>query len=193
MRKLAHKARRLMVERFLEVGHLPHGQESRRGPTRAQWALLRYLSRANRYSRTVSAFRAYYGVTAGTASETVRRLVQRGLLERCRSRTDARSVRLDLTPKAWAIMRDDPARVLTDIVRALPASRVDAVAAALEALAAVLAERQGRRAFGTCGTCRHLDLVWAESQGSPRPGCALMKVPLAREELHALCARFEAR
>jgi hypothetical protein len=90
-------------------------------------------------------------------------------------------------------MRGDPARVLTDIVRALPVSHVDALAAALEALTGELAERQGRRAFGTCGTCRHLNPIWTESHGRRRPGCSLLAVPLAREELHALCARFEAR
>jgi len=192
MKKLAAKARRLLAERILEIGHLPYRDTPiRGGPTRAQWALLRYLSRANQFSRTVSAFRAYYGVTTGTASETARRLVERGLLERRRSAADARSVRLDLTPKAWAVMKADPARMLKDLFGGLPASQAIALAAALEEVAVGFAQRQGRRAFGSCGGCRHFQRE-SRPQGRDRPGCTLMAVRLARAELHALCARFEA-
>ena len=38
----------------------------------SQWMALRYFGRANRFSRTVSAFAHYQGTTRGTASHTLK-------------------------------------------------------------------------------------------------------------------------
>ena len=56
--------------------------------TSAQWMALRYFSRANRFSRTVSAFAEFHATTRGTASQTVKGLIEQGYLARIPSETD---------------------------------------------------------------------------------------------------------
>jgi DNA-binding MarR family transcriptional regulator len=48
----------------------------------AQWEALRYLSRANRFSRTPAALAGYVGSTRGTISQTLIALEQKGLASR---------------------------------------------------------------------------------------------------------------
>ena len=48
----------------------------------AQWAALRYLTRANRFSRTPMALTRYLGTTRGTMSQTIIALERKGYLER---------------------------------------------------------------------------------------------------------------
>src|SRR6476469_6003032 len=50
--------------------------------TSAQWTAPRYFSRANRFSRTVSAFAEFHATTRGTASQTVKSLIKPGYLAR---------------------------------------------------------------------------------------------------------------
>jgi len=88
--------------------------------TSAQWMALRYFSRANRFSRTVSAFAEFHATTRGTASQTVKGLIEQGYLARIPSETDGRSARVDLTDSAKAILARDPLRVLVDAAEALP-------------------------------------------------------------------------
>ena len=76
--------------------------------TSAQWMALRYFSRANRFSRTVSAFAEFHATTRGTASQTVKGLIEQGYLARIPSETDGRSARVDLTDNAKAILARDP-------------------------------------------------------------------------------------
>jgi DNA-binding MarR family transcriptional regulator len=80
------------------------------GLTPAQWAVLRYFARANRFSRTPSAFAAFHGTIRGTASQTIKSLETRGYLRRTRSEADGRSARLDLIGKARAILAHAPSK-----------------------------------------------------------------------------------
>src|SRR6478672_4362223 len=82
--------------------------------TSAQWMALRYFARANRFSRTVSAFAEFHSTTRGTASQTVKGLVRQGFLIRTTSDSDGRSARIDLTDKAKAILARDPFQVMVE-------------------------------------------------------------------------------
>src|SRR5215472_11634943 len=88
--------------------------------TSAQWMALRYFSRANRFSRTVSTFAAFPATTRGTASQTVKGLIKQGYLVRIPSDTDGRSARVDLTDNAKAILARDPIQVEVDTAETLP-------------------------------------------------------------------------
>ena len=63
------------------LGRLAYSFGFTEGLTPAQWTALRYLSRANRFSRTVSAFAEFHVTTRGTASQTINGLVDRNYLE----------------------------------------------------------------------------------------------------------------
>ena len=87
-----------LAELLVHVGRSARGEEG--GPARltaAQWTALRFFARANRASRTPSAFASFQATTRGTASQTIKTLEARGLLARRRCEHDGRSVRFEVT------------------------------------------------------------------------------------------------
>jgi DNA-binding MarR family transcriptional regulator len=151
----------------------------------AQAAALRYLGRANRLSRTVSALAAYQGTTRGTVSQTVKALERAGYLQRVRSDRDGRSARLDLTAAGRARLNrlgDDP---LADALERLPSADRAALGQAVLRLAGQLADR-GAGGFGTCPTCRHLE----SGCGAGPDYCRWAGQPLDASDRAALCVSY---
>ncbi len=111
---------RALAELLAQVGRAAYRVSSDQDRTPAQWMALRYLSRANRFSRTVSAFADYHATTRGTASQTVKRLIEQGYVTRVPSARDGRSVRLDLTKKGRGALLDDPLEALVRSVDSIP-------------------------------------------------------------------------
>ncbi|MCC6205883.1 MAG: MarR family transcriptional regulator, partial [Hyphomicrobiales bacterium] len=81
------------IERLVRSGVTVHGLNP------AQWEALRYLARANRFSRTPAGLAAYLGSTRGTVSQTLIALEQKGFVARQASDRDRRSIDLSLTAK----------------------------------------------------------------------------------------------
>lgn len=152
------------------------------GMNAAQAAVLDYLSRANRFSRSPSHVADYLGTTRGTMSQSLKSLVQKGLVSEERSETDKRSISYHLTDKGGRTVRDDrpnpgigdlslaEARMLEQLLRRLLQARV--------------AER-GFRPFGICKDCIH-----HEQDGSKRY-CRLLGVSLQSEEALLICHEQE--
>ena len=111
---------RIIAELVLHLGCIASGDGLLEGLTPGQWTALRYFARANRFSRTPSAFAAFQGTTRGTASQAIKSLVAQGYLRQTRSETDGRSVRLDLTDKARAMIDNGPLEALVRAADALP-------------------------------------------------------------------------
>ena len=111
---------RVIAELVLHLGRIASGEGLVKGLTSAQWTVLRYFARANRFSRMPSAFAAFHGTTRGTASQTIKNLETQGYLTRMRSEGDGRSARLDLTDKARAILVNDLFEALVRAADALP-------------------------------------------------------------------------
>ena len=66
---------RTLAELAAHLGRIAYGEGSEgsvEGLTPAQRTALRYFSKANRFSRTVSAFAEFHATTRGTASQTVK-------------------------------------------------------------------------------------------------------------------------
>ena len=156
--------------------------------TSAQWTALRYFSRANRFSRTVSAFAEFHATTRGTASQTVKGLIKQGYLARIPSDTDGRSARLNLTDNAKAILARDPFEVVVDAAEALPGRLRGQLVKVLERMLWHVARQRSRPSFGICASCAHLrsdeccgsDPCWYR--------CGLL---IAAEELEQICISFE--
>ena len=111
----------------------------------AQWEALRYLARANRFSRTPGALASYLGSTKGTVSQTLMALERGGLVVKGTNPGDGRSVRVDLTPEALDRLTDDPIELLDRAVVALPA----AIRAELDqGLRALIAKRLAQSEIG---------------------------------------------
>ncbi|MCB1412399.1 MAG: MarR family transcriptional regulator [Xanthobacteraceae bacterium] len=156
----------------------------------AQWEALRYLARANRFSRTPAALADYLGSTRGTVSQTLIALEQKGLARRSASRRDGRSVELALTPRGEALLKQDH---IHDLARDIAAGTGDDAADLLAALQAVLratiARNEGR-AFGVCHTCRHFHCDVRPGAASPHH-CGLLDEPLSRADSEAICQEQE--
>jgi DNA-binding MarR family transcriptional regulator len=159
--------------------------------TSAQWTALRYFSRANRFSRTVSAFAEFHATTRGTASQTVKGLIKQGYLARIPSETDGRSARVDPTHRAKAILARDPFQVVVDAAEALPGRLRGQLVKLLERMLGHVARQRGRSSFGICASCAHLRSD-ERGRGDPcRYQCSLLSESLAIEEIEQICICFE--
>ena len=183
---------RVIAELLVHLGRTASGDGLASGLTPAQWTGLRYFARANRFSRTPSAFAAFHGTTRGTASQTIKGLVADGYLKQTRSRTDGRSVRIDLTAKAWAVVADDPIEVLVRAADALPPGVRGSFAVVLQRLLRGVSSETGKPLFGACEGCVHFEDEICCQQGEAAYQCGFLRAPLTAEELGQLCINFEA-
>ena len=177
-----------LAELLVHVGRSARGEEG--GPARltaAQWTALRFFARANRASRTPSAFASFQATTRGTASQTLKTLEARNLLARRRCESDGRSVRFEVTEAGQEMLRADPLRHLMTAIDHLPQADRTALARILPGLSAQLAGARGAASVGTCGHCDHFD---ARGDGGY---CACVATSLAPFEIGQLCTRFSPR
>ena len=181
---------RAITELVVQLGRIAHGDSYTEGLTPAQWSALRYLSRANRFSRTVSAFAEFHATTRGTASQTVKGLVARGYLSRTRSRRDGRSALLEVTDNARAILSRDPCEALVGAANALPAGARGHLVTGLQRLLGHLVQGRRRRPFGVCTSCVHLEEERCGPEGKPRFECGLFGELLEETELAQICINF---
>jgi DNA-binding MarR family transcriptional regulator len=135
---------RVIADLVFHLGRIASGEGLAEGLTPAQWTGLRYIARANRFSRTPSAFAAFHGTTRGTASQTIKNLEIQGYLTRMRSEADGRSARLDLTDKARAILAHDPFEALVRAADALPPGVRGHFANALQRMLGQVARETGK-------------------------------------------------
>lgn len=175
-----------VADLVLQLGRAAYADCASTGLTQAQWIALRFFSRTNRFSRTVSGFADFHATTRGTASQTVKSLVRNGYLVRRRSERDGRSVQFDLTPMARRRLRLDP---LEKVVRAAGALSETQRSRTASGLRAVLGELERSRPCGTVGVCR---LCGHRESGDAGSRCRLMEEDLEPAELQELCVRFRA-
>ena len=145
-----------IAEFIIQLAHAGNGSVAGSELKLSQWMALRYFGRANRFSRTVSAFAHYQGTTRGTASHTLKVLVKRGYLSREPDERDHRSFRLELSWRAREALRTDPMARLVEAAQTLSTGRQVEVASGLEAMLLRLKSRFGKPLFGSCCSCRYL-------------------------------------
>lgn len=155
------------------------------GLTPAQWMALRYFARANRFSRTPSAFSEFHATTRGTASQTVKSLIALGYLRRCANEADGRSALIEVTAAGRAKLDSDPLGDLAACIQALPEDCRAGLAQVLGTLAAAMARRRAAPLFGPCDGCAHCDT----SQPGPA-WCRYTQRLLDAGEMAALCADY---
>ncbi len=180
------EAARHIAELLDRLGRATHALQFVHGLNPAQWEALRFLGRANRYSRSPTILAEYLGTTKGTASQTLRALEDKGYVRRCKDCADRRGVTLEITSEGRALLDLDPMR---DIEQAVAALAAPCAAHLAEGLAQVLAKvrsrcRQGQ--FGVCERCSHL-VAAGESQTTQ---CGLTGDTLSLDERKLLCANF---
>ena len=181
---------RVIAELILHLGCIASREALVEGLTPAQWAVLRYFARANRFSRTPSAFAAFHGTTRGTASQTIKSLESQAYLMRTRSEADGRSAQLDLTGKAKAILTKDPLEALVRAADALPPGARGHFANGLQRMLGQVARERSKPSFGTCSSCEHLEGESCRPDGQAFYSCGFASEPLLLEELDDLCINF---
>jgi DNA-binding MarR family transcriptional regulator len=181
---------RVIAELILHLGRIASREALVEGLTSAQWAVLRYFARANRFSRTPSAFAAFHGTTRGTASQTIKSLETQGYLTRTRSEADGRSARLDLIDKARAILAHDPFEALIRAADALPPGARGHFVNGLQRMLGQVARERGTPPFGTCTSCEHLENDGCSQEGQAHYACGFVCEPLLLNELDDLCINF---
>lgn len=135
-----------LAELVEQVNRIVYGLGFSGGVNPAQWAALRYFSRAPEARRTVGGLAESQGVTAPTASETVSALVRKGYVERRPSVTDKRSHMLMLTQSGESLLREDPQAEVAIALKMLSDDQRLRLAEALDALQRqLLVRRQERR------------------------------------------------
>nr|WP_245242979.1 helix-turn-helix domain-containing protein [Pararhodobacter sp. SW119] len=174
-----------LAEQVVHLARLVHGNAREDGLTPAQWTALRYFARANRFSRTPSAFSEFHATTRGTASQTVKSLVALGLLERRPNEQDGRSALFEVTPAGHARLAEDPLGALGTLIDTLPAEDRRALATALSRLTGGMSRLRAAPIFGNCVDCGHCDT----SLDGPAY-CRCTQSLLAESEMRALCADF---
>ena len=103
-----------------------------------QWAVLRYLARASRQTRTVGGVATHLGVTHAPASRAVASLARKDYVTVMADPEDRRVRRIELTPSGKALLDHDPVHRLTAAIEGLSNDRQKELAATLEALYACL-------------------------------------------------------
>ena len=181
---------RTVAELVVQLGCLTRGEGFVANLTFAQWTALRALSSANRFSRTVSAFAEFHGTTRGTASQTIKSLVQNGYVTRKRSKSDGRSIDLTLTNKSKKLLAEDPFELLVDAASSLSNSASHTVENSLERMLRRMAQQQGKRHFGKCPNCKFFQKDGCYADDKPDYWCVLVDEPLKEAETQQLCVNF---
>ncbi|MCC1480771.1 MarR family winged helix-turn-helix transcriptional regulator [Roseibaca sp. Y0-43] len=152
--------------------------------TAAQWTALRYFARANPVSRTPSAFSEFHATTRGTASQTVRALVDMGLLARHADDRDRRSAKMEVTKAGHDMLAQDPLGSLRKVLAALPQAEQATLARTVRHAVTELATARGAPVFGTCSDCNHCDTSGAQAY------CHCTQTLLAAPDMAAFCVDF---
>ncbi len=186
---LAREAIELLgqVARILWFEGTKHGMRDR------EWMALRFLSRANRFSRTPSALASYVGATRGTASFIIGELERLGYVERKRSATDKRSVMLSVTQQGKKFLGRDP---VNGLVEAIDVLDDDSKIRFRDTLRHVLDQADAaeqRHHTDVCKRCIFLreDRTSTESKSTAEFTCRLFRAPIAEAEIDLLCTSFE--
>ena len=85
----------------------------------AQWVALRYFSRARRDLCTASELARFQGMANGPVSRTVRTLLAKGLLAKCKDQPRGKAEILELTDAGRTLLKLDPCREIEAILTSL--------------------------------------------------------------------------
>jgi DNA-binding MarR family transcriptional regulator len=155
-----------------------------------QWEALRYLARANRFSRTPAALADYLASTRGTVSRTLASLEAKGYVTRADNLRDGRSVEFVLSADGVRTLRRDPLLGLANDIEHAAGADVAALRDALRQTLHNAITRNRGRAFGVCRTCHHFRAHVRPSTRTPHH-CALLDEPLSEGDSFAICAEQE--
>jgi DNA-binding MarR family transcriptional regulator len=183
------------VELMVQAARAWYFEGDQHGLRDREWMALRFLGRANRFSRTPSALAGFIGATRATASQIVKTLESKSYLERKPSNEDKRSVVLHVTPQGEkCLSQHDPVNHVMNAVAALGAEECLQLRDALRDILNHLDAANQRLDASICRDCMFL-AERSPASGKPRATaefmCRLYRAPVSLEETELLCTSFE--
>lgn len=156
-----------------------------------EWMALRFLARANRFSRTPTALASFLGTTRSAASQITASLQSKGLMVRKPSAEDRRSIALCITGEGERFLERDPINGLRDQLVALEVSDRSRLRDSLRRVLDGLDAAKRRHHADVCSQCMFL----VESgEGKDRHfKCRFFRKSIAPKDTMLLCAYFEGR
>ncbi len=170
------------------LGRAVHCLQFADGLNPAQWAVLRYLDRANRYSRTPTAISEYLGTTRGTVSQTIKALEAKGMIGRETNGRDRRAVLLQLTGEGKAALENDPLHCVASVAGML-GDELDEASRFLDRVVDCLQAGNGSLGFGMCADCTHF---CRNGFGAEAHRCGLTGDPLSVADSTKICVNYDA-
>jgi DNA-binding MarR family transcriptional regulator len=187
---LAQKA----VELLVQAARICYFEGNQHGLRDREWMALRFLGRANRFSRTPSALAGFIGATRATASQIVKTLEGKSLLARKPSQKDKRSVVLQVTAQGEKCLNQhDPVNHVLNAVTALGPDECVRLRDSLREILNHLDAAHQRLDASVCRDCMFL-AERRQDTGKRRATaeflCRLYRAPVALEETELLCTNF---
>ncbi len=186
---------RQSIELLEQIARIFLFEGAKHGLRDREWMALRFLARANKFSRTPSALASYVGATKATASYIINELERKGYLERTRSIEDKRSVTLSVTQEGNKFLARDPINVLVNAISVLGD---DGKVTLRDSLRHVLDQSDAvhhTRHADICRGCIFLRESRASTPGrtSAEFTCRLFRAAISEAEVELLCTSFEQR
>lgn len=177
---MSESEKNTILEMLERIGRLTQAEQWTNDLNPTQLAALKYLARANCFSRAPSHVADYLGTTRGTVSQTLKALVRKGLIEEVRSEQDRRSIRYDLREGYEQALDFDTSIAKT--VAQMDEDEQQRLSDSLRRLLTTTLEMRKNRAFGMCRTCKHHR---KDVKGNAH--CALLKVDLKPHQITQIC------
>lgn len=169
------------------IGRMRRCMQFADGLNPAQWESLRFLARANCFSRTPSGLATFLGTTKGTVSQTVIALESKGYVQRKSNAEDRRVTHLELTQAGREVLMRDPMVCLNQVAGRLPGKDSAMLMGTLGKLVDALEGNSGNcKQLGSCGQC-------VENQGPTADGgtrCRAKNADVPAAESARLCVSF---
>lgn len=185
------------VELLVQAARAWYFEGNQNGLRDREWMALRFLGRANRFSRTPSALAGFIGATRATASQIVKTLEAKSFLVRKPSHEDKRSVVLHVTAQGEkCLTQHDPINHVVNAVTSLGTEECGRLRDSLREILNHIDAAHQRLDASICRDCMFL------AERSPGAGagkvrttaefmCRLYRAPISLEETELLCTSFE--
>jgi DNA-binding MarR family transcriptional regulator len=184
------------VELLIQAAGACRVLDDLRGLRDREWKALRFLARANRFSKSPTAVADYLGTTRATATQIIKTLEDKSYVVREPAPRDKRSVMLCVTPEGNKLLaQHDPISGMANAIATLGAEDRLKLRNALNE---ILNRIDAPRAESTAGRCS--DCIFLRRGADARPGrtradtdfrCRLYRTQLAAHETELLCTSFE--
>lgn len=150
-----------------------------------QVSALLYLARCNHYSNTPLAVTEYLGLTKGTVSQSLKALEAKGLIVKTQDPRDKRSVHLQLTEAARALVAELVPPQFLGTALGRMGGQADELERLFGLLLRTIQQAEEVPSFGLCHSCRF------HQQRDGQPFCGLTREPLAPAAIGLICREHQ--